>query len=103
MISEIASAATAFATAFAVGMFVPAVSDWLLRRKWNAHCSWWYECCCDYQKWLAGHEGQQPLSTASGEEGALGMWLKDSLRLARFGKLTKEQAAALRKTGVSLG
>lgn len=87
--------------AFGVGVFlVPALCDRLLKRKWAKHLKWWNDSLSSYRRWLEDHDGERPLPSASGQEGALGLWLVDSLRLARLKKLTKAQLRAMRDAGI---
>lgn len=94
-------AALAGLVAFGMGAFlVPALCDRLLKRKWAKHLEWWNDSMSSYRKWIEHHGGERPLSSASGQEGALGLWLVDSLRLARLEKLTKAQLRAMRDAGI---
>lgn len=99
--------AASFAGSIAVGgvcaaAFLPAATDWALRRARRRMRVWWWDCLRQYRRFRAEHPGAPPSSRARGWEGALALWLEDSARLAREGHLPRDRIAALAAQGVSL-
>lgn len=79
---------------------VPKAADVLLRRAYRRSASWWWDCCHAYRRFKRAHPEREPSRTASGEEGALGLWLEDALRSAREGGLARERTRALADAGL---
>lgn len=80
-------------------MLVPWLSDFLLRRAYRRSHAWWWD---SYRAYLAfkGSTGGEPLASARGEEGALGVWRDDAMRLAKSGGLARERVRALEDAGL---
>ena len=81
--------------------FVPWLSDLLLKRAYRRSHAWWWD---SYRAYLAfkNRASDEPLASAGGEEGALGIWRDDAMRLANSGGLARERVLALGEAGLSV-
>lgn len=81
-------------------LLVPAAADFLLKRAYRRTVTWWWDSYRAYQRYKSIHPHDNPSASASGEEGALGIWLTDAKRAVRAGSLTHERMQALVDAGI---
>lgn len=81
-------------------LLVPLAADVLLKRVYRRTASWWWDSWRAYRSFKSTHPHDDPSASASGEEGALGIWLADALRSMRAGSLTQERVRALADIGI---
>lgn len=97
----LSAVACALAGGAAGWLLVPWLSDALLKRAYRRSREWWWESYEAYCSFMQG-SGAESLASAGGEEGALGIWRDDALRLAKAGGLARERALALEEAGLSV-
>lgn len=82
------------------GLLVPKLADLFLKRAYSRSCAWWWDSYRFYCAFRDEGPCREPLSSAAGEEGALGMWRDDALRAIQAGGLSRERVCALRDAGL---
>ncbi len=86
--------------AIAGGFAVPLLADLLLKRKLRLWGEWFDRTAADYAEFTA-REGRAPSARAKGEEGALGLWAADALRLVDQGALDAARTAKVAELGLN--
>lgn len=90
-----------FALGVAAGwVFVPWLSDVLLRRSYAREAAWWRDGREAYRIFRERCPDVVPAASSSGIEGALGVWLAEALREVAAGTLTAERAKDLVDAGI---
>jgi hypothetical protein len=84
------------------GIAAPMLADRLLKRKLRLWGEWFDRSAAGYAD-FAAREGRAPSASAKGEEGALGLWAEDALRLAAQGALDDARAAKVEELGLTDG
>lgn len=79
---------------------VPSLANAALKRAYGRSLAWWYESLRELHAFRLAHSGAYPQPSASGNEGALGVWFEDAKAQAARKALTHERADALRNEGV---
>lgn len=86
-----------------MGAFVfPDIADRMLKYKHKKLSDYWNEKLEAYVKYKEEHNGELPLKSESGENGALAIWVEDQIAQATYGNLTKEQVVKLREAGFKI-
>lgn len=79
---------------------VPWASDWVLRRALQRADAWWTDSLGAYRVFKRKHPYREPLASAAGTEGALGLWRDEVLTAALAGALTDERLEILSGLGL---
>lgn len=96
--------AAMFAVAMCVaGSLFPDATAWVLARAQQRSDEWWWQCMRRYRDFRAEGNDKDPSPRAHGVEGALGVWLADTRRLAAVGALSRERVDALAAAGICDG
>ena len=86
--------------AVAGGFAVPTLADLMLKRKLRLWGEWFDRSAVGYAEFTT-REGRAPSASAKGEEGALGLWAADALRLAEQGALDAARDAKVSELGLN--
>lgn len=84
-----------------VGWFgIPLAAHSVLCRAYQRSKRWWWESFHTYRAFRDKTGTTRPLARGKGEEGALGVWLEDTLVSAQRGILPHERLDALKEEGL---
>lgn len=78
---------------------VPWAADALLRRVRARADAWWDDSLEAYRSFKRDHPDDEPVSTAPGTEGAVGIWRDEACAAGLAGTLTEERIRALESVG----
>lgn len=84
-------------------LLVPWASDVLLHRVRDRADAWWAESLEAYRAFKRDHPEDEPSSSASGTEGAVGIWRDEAFVAGLAGSLTEERLQALAAAGFKVG
>ena len=84
-------------------LLVPWASDVLLHRVRDRADAWWAESLEAYRAFKRDHPEDEPSSSASGTEGAVGIWRDEAFAAGLAGSLTEERLQALAAAGFKVG